>query len=70
MKKSVTEYTNDDKKILLVTMMSKIVQVCFSNHLYRWNGEVRQQAKGGPKGLRGTGVFAKIVMYDWLSKFR
>ena len=51
-------------------MLEKMVETCFENHFYRWKGNVHRQAKGGPIGLRATGVCAKAVMDSWLRKFR
>ena len=47
-----------------------MVEVTFQNHFYRWKRYVHKQAKGGPIGLRATGVCAKVVMNDWIEKFR
>ena len=50
--------------------MEVAVRTTFRNHLYQFEGKFRIQAKGGPIGLRLTGVVARIVMDHWAAKFR
>ena len=54
--------------------MAKVLEVmittCFRTHIYRWNNEVRRQAKGGAIGLRATGSVARATMDWWIREFR
>ena len=47
------------------------IAICsmFSNHVYRYGGRIYKQTKGGPIGLRLTGVVARVVMDRWARKF-
>merc|ERR1712112_324577 len=69
-RKPVNEYTPNNQTRLLEAMMAKMISVTFKTHFYRWKGQIHHQAKGGPIGLRATGVCAKVVMEDWIAKFR
>ena len=63
----MNEYTPNDQTRLLEAMMAKMITVTFKTHFYRWKGQIHHQAKGGPIGLRATGVCAKLVMEDWIT---
>ena len=45
-----------------------MVQMVFETHFYRWDGRIFHQARGGPIGLRLSGVIAKVAMECWLAK--
>ena len=55
-------------------MIGKVVEVAikttFGNHIYLFHNKLFKQLKGGPIGLRLTGVVARIVMDQWARRFR
>ena len=57
--------TNEDKKLLLATVMEIAVRTVFETHVYQFAGKMYHQQQGGPIGLRATGAISRIVMADW-----
>ena len=51
-------------------LIRSVIKITFTNHLYRWNSKLYRQAKGGPIGLRATGSCARMMMDDWMKKFK
>ena len=46
------------------------VKLVMKNHVYRFNGTIRNQKYGGPIGLDLTGTIAQIVMIHWDREFK
>ena len=62
------EWTGIEEKILLAEMVRIGVIVMMNTHLFRWNGKIFLQKKGGPIGLRATCCVARITMLHWDGK--
>ena len=45
------------------------LSVIMKNHVYMFNNEIKKQMKGGPIGLKLTGVLAQIFMIWWDREF-
>ena len=63
-------YTSEEKRHILSKVVEIMIRVTFSTHFYKWENKIYKQCKGGPIGLRATGLCAKLIMDDWLEKFR
>ena len=59
------EPDNSEIRELFTVMIMKVVSFVMKNHIYSFDGKVYRQTKGGPIGLRLTGVLAKIVMIEF-----
>ena len=59
------EMTEQEKKLLLATVVQIGVRTVFGTHLYQFGGKIYHQQQGGPIGLRATGAVARIVMGEW-----
>ena len=68
--KPMKKYTDADKARVREALMKEVIKITFQNHYYRWDGRIFLQREGGPIGLRATGSCAKLIMDDWLEKFR
>ena len=68
------EWTDWEKRVLVAEMVRIGVVVMMNTHLFRWDGRIFLQKKGGPIGLRGTCCVARITMLHWdgklLEKFK
>ena len=58
----------EEKKLVLATIVGIMVDVLFSTHLYTFGGETFLQKDGGPIGLRGTCAIARVIMCLWDDK--
>ena len=63
------ELTPTAKRQLLGKVLEVAVRTTFSKHIYLFNNRLFQQQKGGPLGLRLTGVVACLVMDTWSTMF-
>ena len=45
------------------------IRTTFGNHIYLYRNTLYRQMRGGPIGLRLTGVVARIVMDHWAKLF-
>ena len=54
--------TKDEKKQVVAEVVSLATRAMFRNHFYKFGGRIYHQAQGGPIGLRGTCVVARMVM--------
>ena len=61
-------WTELEKKILVAEMVRIGVIVMMNTHLFRWDGRMFLQRKGGPIGLRVTCCVARITMLHWDGK--
>ena len=51
---------------MMLAEMTRIgVIVMMNTHLFRWNGKIFLQRKGGPIGLRSTCAVARVTMLFW-----
>ena len=57
------------KKKMLAEAIKVAVRFVMNNHMYIFNGEPRQQQKGGPIGLGLTGDVAQVFMCWWDREF-
>ena len=62
------EWSELEKKILVAEMVRIGVIVMMNTHLFRWDGRIFLQRKGGPIGLRATCCVARITMLHWDGK--
>ena len=61
---------DDVAKKRMVTECIKIaLNTLLQNHVYIFDGELRKQKKGGPIGVKLTGIVAKIFMSWWSKQF-
>merc|ERR1711954_602885 len=63
-------YTREEKKHILSKVVEIMIRVTFSTHFYKWENKIYKQCKGGPIGLRASGVIAKIIMEIWIRLMR
>ena len=61
--------TEEEKKLVLATIVSIMVDLLFSTHLYTFGGATFLQKDGGPIGLRGTCAIARVIMCLWDDKW-
>ena len=57
------------RRIMLREALRVVLTVIMKNHLYTFDNEIRKQTKGGPIGLKLTGVLAQIFMMWWGKEF-
>ena len=54
-------------------MLGKVIEMLIiagmTNHVYRFNNQIRIQVNGGPTGLSLTGQVADCFMIDWDAKY-
>ena len=63
------ELTPEAKRLVLRKVLEVAMRTTFSNHIYLFYNNLFRQEKGGPIGLRLSGVVARIVMDHWARKF-
>ena len=61
----VVEYTENEKRIILATIVQIGVLVIMNTHLYSFDGKIFIQQAGGPIGLRATCAVARVTMNEW-----
>ena len=61
--------TEENKRLLLATVMMIATRQIFKYHVYTFAGEVYRQLLGGPIRLRFTSIVACIVMDAWMTMF-
>ena len=55
--------SNDTEKRKMITeALGIVLKFIIKNHVYLFDNEIRQQQRGGPKGLEFTGVIAQLFM--------
>ena len=57
------------RRIMLREALRVVLTVIMKNHVFTFNNEIRKQTKGGPIGLKLTGVLAQIFMIWWDKEF-
>ena len=55
---------------MLTEALRVVLTFIMKNHVYKFDGTVRKQAKGGAIGLQLTGVLAQIFMVWWDREFK
>ena len=68
--KNHREPTEVEKRRLFTTMLKIVVTFMMKNHVYTFDGKYYRQVKGGPIGLRLTGVLAKLVMIEFSRRWK
>ena len=63
-------YTEEERRTIMENVIEVMISVTFGSHLYRWEGKIFRQMKGGAIGLHCTGSLAKICMDLWVKKFK
>ena len=59
------EPSEDEVRKLFTIMIKDVVSFIMRNHVYTFDKKVYKQAKGGPIGLRLTGVLAKLIIIEF-----
>ena len=57
--------SSTEKKKILARVDETAVLVCMGSHVYRFNGDLYIQCRGGPIGMRFTASLASVVMKFW-----
>ena len=57
--------TEEEKRMIVATVIQIGVLVMFSTHVYQFAGRFFLQKKGGPIGLRSTCAVARLTMLEW-----
>ena len=57
------------RRIMLREALTVALTVIMKNHVYTFDNEIRKQTKGGPIGLKLTGVLAQSFMIWWDKEF-
>ena len=65
----MTFFTKEEQDKVMMAVIEALISAAFNCHIYRWEGRVRRQVKGGAIGLRCTGSLAKICMDSWCERF-
>ena len=65
----VTQPDERARRIMLREALRVALKVIMKNHVYTFDNEIRKQTKGGPIGLKLTGVLAQIFMIWWDKEF-
>ena len=61
--------TQQEKNRLLSVLLKNAIKTLMVNHTYRWKGEVRLQARGGPIGDKLAQAAARLFMIWWDNTF-
>lgn len=64
------EPTDEESKLMFSLALDEAEKAVMENHLHSFNGEVKEQQKGGPLGLKLSESFAKVYMLYWSNCFR
>ena len=62
--------TEQEKMLLIATIVRIATQAMFDKHFYEFGGRRYQQKGGGPIGLRGTCAVARVVLQLFDTKWR
>ena len=62
------DLTNKEKLALIGAVIEISINVINNNHCYQFENKIYCQKKGGPTGLRITGLLARIHMDNWMIK--
>ena len=54
--------TEEEKKLLIATMVELAKEAMFTYHFYGFGGRRFEHIEGGPIGLRGTCALARLIM--------
>ena len=57
------------RRIMLREALRVVLTVIMKNHVFTFDNEIRKQTKGGPIGLKLTGVLAQVFMMWWDKEF-
>ena len=57
--------TKLEKAKLIAKVIEISIKVINENHVYKFNGKIYKQGKGGATGLRLTGLLARVAMDQW-----
>jgi len=57
------------RRIMLREALRVALTLIMKNHVYTFDNEIRKQTRGGPIGLKLTGVLAQIFMIWWDKEF-
>ena len=63
--KKIADLTEKEKKTTAACVIQQMILATFQSHVYEWDGNIYQQADGGPIGLRSTQPVARILMDYW-----
>ena len=63
------ELPPQQRKKIIGKVLEVAVRTTFRNHIYMYGNKLYRQLKGGPIGLRLTGVVARLVMDQWAKLF-
>ena len=63
-------YTEIQKRRIIARVVQCVVEATFNTHVYKWAGQIFQQSRGGPIGLRASGTLAKAAMEEWIRKYQ
>ena len=62
--------TREQKKRMVALTLNCVARTLYTNHIYKFNGDVYRQLKGGPIGDDYTNKCAGIVMYTFISRYK
>ena len=65
----VTQPDERAKRIMLKEALRAVLTVIMKNHVFTFDNKIRKQIRGGPIGLKLTGVLAQIFMIWWDKEF-
>ena len=65
-KQDPATFSSQQKSRLIAKVVEIIAKTTFNTHLYKWAGQIYQQSRGGPIGLRASGTMAKAAMEEWI----
>ena len=60
----------EQKRKVMASVVQQMVKITFATHFYEWEGQIYQQVRGGPIGLRATGPVSRILMDYWAEQVR
>ena len=61
--------TEKERKLIIAEVWAITTEKMFHHHLYTFGGRTYRQRRGGPIGLRGTCVIARLIMCSWDRKW-
>ena len=65
-----SQFTTEEKRMLLARAVAIGVKAVFRNHLYQFAGKTYRQSNGAPIGVRLSCAVARLIMNTWDRKLK
>ena len=61
------QLSRGERRAIIAKVIEIAIRETFRNHVYRFDGQLFRQTKGGAIGLRLTGIVCRLVMDRWVT---